>query len=393
VSLTSNGTLSAPMGDATQGGLSTVIQDSYGRAFTLDLGQAISHAPRGLKLGSALENGTQARSVSAGATAFALSVAGARDDGAINRLLLSAHDQRNARAIAGSIITRLGRDTRIALGISTSGTALANQFDALARDNFIAGTAASASLGFDTRAKSAFALRHSLGGVDITASAETGDALLWQSRASEVARSGYRGYGYGQFSLGAARSFGALNLSVRATNLIENETVLGAHFDGLFAAGGARSWFADSEARWTLDRNWSLDLALRRGWTRVGAGGVRHSSDLLQTSAWSFDITRARLFSRADRLAFRIAQPLRVISGGFDLTLPTDYDYASQTATYGTSRFNLTPSGREIDVETVYSRPLAGGFFSGNLYYRREPGNFARAADDVGAAVRFTLGF
>ncbi len=392
VSLTNNGTLSAPMGDATQGGLSTIIQDSYGRAFTLDLGQAISHAPRSLKLGGALEIGTQARSISSGATAFALSVAQPRDDGAINRLLLSAHDQRNARAIAGSIITKIGRDTRIALGISTSGTALANQFDALGRDNFIAGTAASASLGFETRAKSAFALRHSLGMVDFTANAETGEALLWQPRAGDVARAGYRGYGYGQFSLGAARSFGTLNLKIRATTLTENETVLGAHFDGLFAAGGARSWFADTDARWMPIRNWTLDLALRRGWTRVSASGVRQGNDLLKTSAWSLDIARARLFSRTDRLAVRIAQPLRVTSGGFDLTLPTGYDYVSQTAQYGTQHFNLAPQGREIDVETVYSRPMAGGFVAGNFYYRTEPGNFARSADDLGMAIRFTLG-
>jgi hypothetical protein len=33
------------------------------------------------------------------------------------------------------------------------------------------------------------------------------------------------------------------------------------------------------------------------------------------------------------------------------------------------------------------------GWFGGNLFVRREPGHFADAKPDVGAAMRFTLGF
>ncbi|HVF93270.1 MAG TPA: S8 family peptidase, partial [Sphingomonas sp.] len=43
VSTTSNATLSAPMGDARQGTLGTVILDSYNRAFAIDLGNTVRH--------------------------------------------------------------------------------------------------------------------------------------------------------------------------------------------------------------------------------------------------------------------------------------------------------------------------------------------------------------
>ena len=33
------------------------------------------------------------------------------------------------------------------------------------------------------------------------------------------------------------------------------------------------------------------------------------------------------------------------------------------------------------------------GWIGGNLFYRRQPGHIASAGDDVGAAIRFTLGF
>ena len=56
---------------------------------------------------------------------------------------------------------------------------------------------------------------------------------------------------------------------------------------------------------------------------------------------------------------------------------------------------SLTPSGREIDAELSYGSTLLGGnaWLGGNLFYRRQPGHIAAADDDIGAALRFTLGF
>ena len=91
-------------------------------------------------------------------------------------------------------------------------------------------------------------------------------------------------------------------------------------------------------------------------------------------------------------LAFRIAQPLRISSGNLGLRLPVSYDYATRTTGYGAGALNLAPSGREIDVEALYGRALGQGRVTGNVYWRRDPGNIARAPDDLGLAIRFTLG-
>ena len=101
---------------------------------------------------------------------------------------------------------------------------------------------------------------------------------------------------------------------------------------------------------------------------------------------------RNALFDPSDRLSIRIAQPLRVSRGGFDLTLPTRYDYATEQAGFSTTRLNLAPTGRERDIEAAYSRPLWGGRLSANSYWRHQPGNFATAPNDLGAAIRFSFG-
>jgi hypothetical protein len=57
-----------------------------------------------------------------------------------------------------------------------------------------------------------------------------------------------------------------------------------------------------------------------------------------------------------------------------------------------TSIINLAPTGREIDAEAAWARPLGAGWLSANLYWRTQPGHIAAAPDDLGAAIRFTLG-
>jgi hypothetical protein len=389
---TTTGMTSAPMGDAGQHGLSAVVLDGYRRAYSADLAAGLARAPLQPRLAPALGVGSRSLTMEGGSTAIALSVTNGAGELSVDRLLLSAGNERRARALAGSVVTRLGRNTAIALGISRSGLALGGELDGRGGGDFLVGSAALDSFGFDTRAKSGMAVRQQLGGFGVTASAETGVARLWENGLFSELRRGYREHGYSALSLGASKALGRLSLSARATSLVERDTVLGARFDGVFGTSGARSWFADLEARWAPSRSWALTSAWRQGWTRIGAGGIRRNADHLQTSAWSFDATRNALFDRSDRLSLRIAQPLRVSRGGFDLILPTSYDYATEQAGFSATRLNLAPTGRERDIEAAYSRPLWGGRVSANTYWRRQPGNFAGAPDDLGAAIRFSFG-
>ncbi len=86
-------------------------------------------------------------------------------------------------------------------------------------------------------------------------------------------------------------------------------------------------------------------------------------------------------------------QPLRVRSGGLDLNMPVSYDYSDGSVGYERRFFNLSPTGREIDVEAAYGLGLWRGHLSANAFLRREPGHIEALGDDLGGAIRLTLGF
>jgi hypothetical protein len=156
----------------------------------------------------------------------------------------------------------------------------------------------------------------------------------------------------------------------------------------VLGGGGSTTLFVDAEARHDFGGGWSSGLSARRGWTDFAAGKF-------QTGAYSFDLAKTGLLSGSDRLGFRLAQPLRVEHGGLATWLPTSYDYGTETATSSLSRLSLSPSGRELDTELSYGSSLFGGngWMGGNLFYRRDPGHIADSPDDLGAAIRFSLGF
>ena len=122
-------------------------------------------------------------------------------------------------------------------------------------------------------------------------------------------------------------------------------------------------------------------------------GGLS-GSGLIRTNAFAGDVGKTGIFGRFDSFGLRLAQPLRVASGGVDLRLPTDYSYDTLSVdAWTTQRLNLAPTGREIDMEARYGLPLLGGALQTNMFWRRNPGNFAYLSDDVGGAVRWSTGF
>ena len=85
VSTTSNGTTSAPMGDAGQFGLGAVILDGYGRAFNADLSHTIGAARIPSSLASGLANDIRTQMAFGGGAGIALSVVPGRDGVAVNQ--------------------------------------------------------------------------------------------------------------------------------------------------------------------------------------------------------------------------------------------------------------------------------------------------------------------
>lgn len=381
VSLTANATLSAPMGDARQVGLGAVILDGYGRAFATDLARTLRGASPARTLAPALLGGGRGTAVARGDTAVALTIA----PGGPARLSLTRPDAQAARALAGSVTQRLGRRLSFGLGLRQGASGLTAQLAGRGDPAFLV-----SDTGWEGAARTSGAVRLTLGGTGVTAAAERGRVLTRRNGALTGADPFARAR-YDRASVSLDRRFGPLAAQLTASRLDERDTLLGASFGPGLGAARATSLFLDAAARLELGA-WTLGGSVRRGRTTADLRGGVAGRGGATTTAFSADIGHTGVLG--GELGLRVAQPLRVADGGLDLALPTGWSYATSAVdAWTTQRLNLAPTGREIDLEARYARPLGGGVLHANLFGRRHPANRADLAPDYGVAVRWSSGF
>jgi hypothetical protein len=389
-----NGALSTPMGDARQGMLGAVVLDSFDRAFATELARSIVRQGPARRLPALMA--TRQRSVSAGVRdlAVAVSLVPSRDSIRLERLGIGTRDANVARMLAATVSGKLGSKAQFAIGASESGNTLTARLAGRDEPAFLVARDPLHSAGFDVDVAGSAAVRHSLGRWGVSVAQEQGQVLSRRDTDAAALKWNPQRSGYWRTTLGIDREIGDLRVGVSLTRLSERDTVLGARFSGGLGAARADSNFVDIGMRYDMGAGWSLGGSMRQGWTEAKLRNGVEGGGLIRTNAFAADIGKDRIFASGDSFGFRIAQPLRVASGGIGIALPADWDYATMAVSAWDKGFvNLTPEGREIDYELRYSWPLVGGNVSSNLFLRRNPGNYASFAGDKGGAVRLTLGF
>lgn len=390
---------SSAMGDALggQGPLSTIVLDKYARAYSYNLARGFRGAQQREDLYAAVaQRGRQVSGESKGlALAFTLDGRGAAAGlGWSRQLSLTAEDAEQARVLAGRIAMKLAPDTQVSFGFAQGADGLVAQLQGQHRPAFMIADAPQADRGFLGKSTASMALRQQFGGWGVTLSAEEGEAWLGDYRKA-AGRLGLAREEFGVRSFGASvdRSLGSLETVLGLTWLAEDRTVLGGYFHQALGAGGADTLFIDAGAGLALGSDWRIGANYRQGYTRARHGGMIASGSGFTSNAWSLDLARYGLLQQDDSLAFRIAQPLRVSSGGLLLNLPLSYDYASASASYGLVPLSLAPSGRELTGELAWHGRLGNGSAAASLFYRHEPGNYAAAPADAGLAISWGLDF
>lgn len=387
ISMTQNAVLSGAMGDATMAGSGldrTVILDSYGRAFSVNLAGTVAHIGQRHPLTGAIGGALVTRNTREGPLSVSLTMA--RDVAGepwagFGQRGLTANGQIQARTVTATATMAIGRDTLAGFGFATSGRRLGDLIDGTEGSGgaYLVARSPTDGPGFDGSTGMATAFRHRFGrlALDVTAERGTLAALLRGERASA----------YTMMAMRATRAFGPLSLGIGAGLLDEDRTVLGSRFGTLLGGRGASTRTAELDARLTLGHGWSLHAARRQGRTSTATGGVLVRGRL-ESIASAFDIGRT---GGSTRFGLRYSEPLRVTHGGFGLAVPTGYDYSTLTASYTLTSLNLAPTGRERDVEASYGFAIWGGWLDTNLYLRTQPGNIALAPNDVGAAIRYGI--
>jgi len=298
----------------------------------------------------------------------------------LSRFGIGPDDARRARLVAGSAVARLDSRTKAAFGLSQGAKAIERQLNQAEAGAFLIARDISGDPGFQARRGSSMAVRRDLGFAGLTVASEQG--RVWQEVRTDATEAPYRWTSLTLDRRFDDRSWASIGLS----RLEEKRTLLGGRMGSIFGGSGSTSLFVDLEARRHLGNGWSATLMARRGWTDFASGRF-------QTGAYSLDLAKLGLLSGTDRLGLRIAQPLRVEKGGLAMVLPTSYDYATASETSTLEQLSFTPSGREIDGELSYSTQWGRGWLGANLYARRQPGHIASADPDLGAAIRYSLGF
>ena len=384
------GQASAPMGDAsaqTAELAGAVIVDGYGRAFTTTLAQTLRRAARDRPLERSLLSPTVAAMLGMGGTIVSLTVDRrpyAHPEIGFARWDLSREDERRARLLASLVVSRITPRLVLALGISDGSHDLVQRLASSRHDDFLIVRDPMAEAGFYGAHAISGAARLELGGIGFTAAAELGEVR--QSGQVQALSPRYR-----MNSLTLDRRLGPLILTAGIVNLREAATILGGALAQEFDPGGATSWFMDMSARLERRNGWGAFLRYRRGATHIASGGAFARGGSLASSAWAIDLDRRGALMAGDRIALRVARPLRIQSGGFHFSLPVFYDYRDSSVGYETRFFNLAPFGKEIDLEAVYSLPLLGGRLNLSGFARRQPGNIRASASEIGGLVQFGL--
>lgn len=393
VSLTSNGSLGAPMGDA---GLSAnalggaIILDGYSRAFALDIQRTLSRTPVNRSLASRLSGFAQGFSGGSGQVMVSVTVDRRTDASqpwiGLAQANLSAADARAARATAGFIASRIAPGTDIAFGFSQGGVGIADQLSGQVTPAFLIARDPLSTPGFENRPGDAMAIRHMVGRMGVTMTMERGDVVSWSLRQRDRSP-----YGIGTIRLD--RAFGPLRLELGLGVMQEKDSLLGSRLGPVFGIAGSTTRLADAGASLKLFEGWSLSATARQGWTSADVGGGLVNRVNIVTRGFAIDLAGSGVLAANDRFGLRVAQPLRVEKGSLGLAVPVAYDYATGQSSIEARRMSLTPSGRELDVEASYGIPMLGGWVDANAYWRRDPGHIAAARNETGAALRWRASF
>ncbi|HEY0131964.1 MAG TPA: S8 family peptidase, partial [Allosphingosinicella sp.] len=391
ISLSDNGTVSGPMGDAAPGQSGgAIILDGYSRAYALDLARTLGRVSQEQPLAQGVSGGSfRTAAASSGRYSVAVTIRRNADGGPgveMEQLHLDHEDGRRARAVAGMALSRLTPKTALAFGFSQSGHMLQQQLAGRWDNEFLVARDPASRAGFHQEADTSLGLRHDFGPLALTVTSERGKVHMPGLR-HRLDRPSYT-----LDTLTFDRKIGPARFSLGASRLTEEATILGARFSSIFSNGGSRTLFADGTAGLDLGAGFEAYASYRRGWTSMPGTGSLVEKGRLRTEAFAFDLSRTGMFAAGDKLAFRVMQPLRVASGGFDLDMPVGYDYATGAARFERRFFNLAPTGREIDYEVAYGLGLLGGRLDFNAFLRTDPGHIETMKTDMGTAIRFTLG-
>lgn len=391
------------MGDALDGqSVSTIILDKYDRAYGYSLNQGIRSARiNQTKLYDAVKTSARAFELNTDGLAVAYTIAppsSFSEGNLATPISFGIYDEQKAKALALAMATRISPNVKFGIALNQGSGTLASQLRGAGPAGSLGGfmlapSARFADLGNQAVNMSA-AVRREFRDLGVSLFAQRGNVWLGDHRRiggeaiARVERDRLHTFGV---SMDRRLANTDLDFGLRWTS--EDSTILGGYFHNAIVGEGTDTLFVDIGFDSEFGQHWSAGASFTQGFTQPRGNGILTNEGYITTNAWAFDIARYGIFQSSDTLGFRLAQPLRVATGGLKLNLPVAFNYEDESTTYAINKLNLAPEGREVIGELNWRGQFLNGHASASIYYRNEPGHFTDEAADVGAMVRYQSRF
>jgi len=353
----------------------TLVLDSYGRPYGLDLGALLEPADREPDLASLLEGNTRDMGyleLNAGrATQLAVWYARAeRDlpdtDGPWRR----ATDEPGTPANwAAELRTAPSPDWQLSAAVNTD-----------PRNGFGARRVDTAEVPLATGLAGA-----ALGGsyLGFAATAQSMRAG-WQPTSSTRLAFGYNRMDEDQphglhseaaVAEASTRPAAGVEFALALSRLNERGSLLGGSSGGPLGVDRSGTLAGTVSARWQPHERLLVAASYGVGFTHVDAGDASLFTDVsgLRSRTWGAGVIAANVFDASDRVGLSISQPMRIVSGQARLSVPYARDVRG-TVWFRNEDVALDAPGTELDLEVSYHRALGRhGALAAWMQYRRHP--------------------
>lgn len=180
-------------------------------------------------------------------------------------------------------------------------------------------------------------------------------------------------------------------ISVQFGKLNEEKSLFGGSAGGAFGVQSSETYALNFTGNWQINDQLALVGHYGVGYTDVQEAELSflHNFSGIESSWFGMGLLGRELFRKGDKYGLAFSQPLRIDSGEVDYSVPYARDYYG-TILKNTERVSLVPEASERMLEGFYATKLGKRFELGTFFTVRENPNH-EAASNMDYSIMATL--
>ena len=169
-------------------------------------------------------------------------------------------------------------------------------------------------------------------------------------------------------------------VSFQSGVLLESSAMLGSSFRGAYGRlDDTLTYFSGINTSFNF-LNFRLMGSYFYGMTKpdLGQEGIIKDVSALTSSSFNLTLYKEGFFNKQDSFGFSLSQPLRLESGEIDFSLPYRRTVTKEVL-FNDFSASLDSSGRQVDMEFIYSTPIRNGYLRSRIGLSKDQGNISRS--------------